>query len=231
MEFDKSKILTVVTADQAKIGMKGWFAENIEELRKKVDTHKTNELLNISYDESDAEPFRSCLGMFRYSLFYPAPEPTYAERQAEWIKENGLKVGDEVWITRPWEAGEDGADCAACYRSSGLVGAVVNVKEIREKYILIEESVFYTHRTCPYTALGIIKEPTYRPFNNDELNDLVGKVLIQKHTGNAMLIINVVDGEIGKMVSLGGRKKRNAQQLLEGWTFKDGNPCGVKEAN
>jgi glutathione synthase/RimK-type ligase-like ATP-grasp enzyme len=54
-------------------------------------------------------------------------------------------------------------------------------------------------------------------------------VVIQKHTGNAMLVIKVVDGETGKMVALGGSQKRNAQQLLEGWTFKDGHPCGVKE--
>jgi len=81
----------------------------------------------------------------------------------------------------------------------------------------------------PSTLFYPAPEPTYRPFNDDELNDLVGKVVIQKHTGNAMLVIKVVDGETGKMVSLGGSQKRNAQQLLEGWTFKDGHPCGVKE--
>jgi hypothetical protein len=29
MEFDKSKILTVVTADQAKVEQKGWFADTL----------------------------------------------------------------------------------------------------------------------------------------------------------------------------------------------------------
>ncbi len=88
---------------------------------------------------------------------------------------------------------------------------------------------FKTECIGPSTLFYPAPEPTYRPFNDDELNDLVGKVVIQKHTGNAMLIIKVVDGETGKMVSLGGSQKRNAQQLLEGWTFKDGNTCGVKE--
>ena len=36
MEFDKSKILTVVTADQARVGQKGWFASNVETLSRLV---------------------------------------------------------------------------------------------------------------------------------------------------------------------------------------------------
>ena len=27
----------------------------------------------------------------------------------------------------------------------------------------------------------------------------------------------------------GGSQKRNAQQLLDGWTHKNGEPCGVRE--
>lgn len=34
MEFDKNKILTVVTADQAKVGQKGWFADVLDILRE-----------------------------------------------------------------------------------------------------------------------------------------------------------------------------------------------------
>ena len=142
MKFDKSKILTCVTADQARVGQKGWFEDNVEYLKEQVKKESPSILLEIN--STFGEAFIKKGGM-SWLLFYPAPEQSY------------------------------------------------------------------------------------RRFTDDELNDFVGKVVIQKHTGNAMLIIKVVDGETGKMVSLGGSQKRNAQQLLEGWTFKDGHPCGVKE--
>jgi hypothetical protein len=140
MKFDKSKILTVVTADNLKCKQKGWVHNSICLLRIEMNTCEPYPV----FLSNDLElPFVSegKSGMF----FYPAPEPTY------------------------------------------------------------------------------------RPYNNDELNDLVGKVLIQNHTGNAMMAIKVVDGEVGKLVSLGGSQKRNAQQLLDGWTHKNGEPCGVRE--
>ena len=143
MEFDKSKILTCVTADQAKVGQKGWFSDTLELLEEQVKCSNPSELIRVLGEDYNLRFKKETYTL--WALFYPAPEPTY------------------------------------------------------------------------------------RPFNDDELNDLVGKDLIQKHTGNAMLVIKVVDGETGKMVSLGGSQKRNAQQLLEGWTFKDGHPCGVRE--
>ena len=143
MKFDKSKILTVVTADQAKVGMKGWFADTLGLLEENVNCSNPSELIGVP-DERYMYRFEKERGR-TWSLFYPAPEPSY------------------------------------------------------------------------------------RPFTDNELNDLVGNVVVQNHTGNAMLIIKVVDSETGKVVSLGGSQKRNAQQLLDGWTFKDGHPCGVKE--
>ena len=141
MEFDKNKILTVVTADQAKVGSMGHFSNYIPTLEGYVTRGcKPDKLMRVSLNT--IYPFYD--GHNYYSLFYPAPEPTY------------------------------------------------------------------------------------RPFHDDELNDIVGKVVVQNHTGNAMLIIKVVDSETGKVVSLGGSQKRNAQQLMEGWTFKGGHPCGVK---
>lgn len=226
MKFDKSKILTVVTADQAKVGSMGYFSNYIPALKKYVTGgySKPDKLIRVSLDT--IYPFFD--GRYNhYSLFYPVPEPTYAERQAEWIKENGLKVGDEVWITRPWKAGEDGADCEDCYRSSGMVEAVVNVKEIREKYILIEGGVFSTHHwACPYTALGIIKEPTYRPYNNDELNDIVGEILTNKQSGRRKLVTGKPTASQG--VNLDG-SYITAKDLLASFYRNTDKPCGVRE--
>lgn len=308
MEFDKSKILTVVTADQAKVGMRGWFANDIYSLKIYIERGDEPKGLQ-SVDFHNEYPFRESYpsdGSFacKYRYFYPVPEPTYAERQAQWVKENNVKKGTKVRFIKGFDDSEDGSECCEHKDAKGKEGIVVNITKtyiyvslgklgwtapfttlevikestyaerqaewVKEHNLQVGTKVRITRdfgrdeeagttghsgvagmtgkvwgmgphyidvvcnqdrivRTTPYYALEAIKGPTYRPFNNNELNDLVGRVVIQKHTGNAMLVIKVVDGETWKMVSLGGSQKRNAQQLLEGWTFKDGNPCGVKE--
>ena len=224
MKFDKSKILTCVTADQAKVGMRGWFASNVETLSRLVLGEQPKELLG--FDSNNAvHAFKTAFQ--NHALFYPAPEPTYAERQAQWVKENNVKAGTKVRVTRTFAEDEDGS---CCWKHDDLVGmtGVVGDYGIAHHSLGIDMSDG-SFIAIPYFALEVIKEPTYRPFHDDELNDLVGKVVVQNHTGNAMLIIRVVDSETGKVVSLGGSQKRNARQLLDGWTWKDGQPCGVKE--
>ena len=224
MKFDKSKILTVVTADQAKVGQKGWFASNVETLSRLVREEPPKELLGFNSNNA-VHVFKTCLQ--NHALFYPALEPTYAERQAEWVKQNGVKEGTEVRVTRTFTEDEDGS---CCWKHDDLVGMTGTVDEYgigsHNLGITMSNGNFIA---IPYFALEVIKEPTYRPFHDDELNDIVGKVLIQKNTGNAMMAIRAVDGEVGKLISLGGSQKRNAQQLLDGWTHKNGEPCGVRE--
>ena len=223
MKFDKSKTLTCVTADQAKVGMKGWFADTLEMLEEKVNYHNPSELTDV-LDERGRYRFEKEMSHNLWSLFYPAPEHSHAERQAEWVKEHDIQVGTKVRITRDfgkdWEAGTTG--------HSGVAGMTGKVWGMGPHYVDVVCNQDRIVRTTPYYVLEVIKEPTYRPFHDDELNDIVGKVVVQNYTGNAMLIIKVVDSETGKVVSLGGNPKRNAQQLLEGYTLH-GQPCGVKE--
>lgn len=72
-EFDKSKILTCVTADQAKAGMKGYFASCISDLKYHFDYKNKTHLLTGIRDESFNYRFikdnSSC-----YALFYPIDE-------------------------------------------------------------------------------------------------------------------------------------------------------------
>jgi len=100
MEFDKSKILTVVTADQAKIGMKGWFGNNMLELEDQVKNVPSSKLTTLCYGFMKA--FEKDKGLVHY-LFYPAPEPTYrpfknAEEfkpyRDEWFKHKESKCYD-----------------------------------------------------------------------------------------------------------------------------------------
>ena len=222
MKFDKNKTLTCVTADQARVGQKGWFASNVETLSRLVLEEQPKELLG--FDRNNAvHAFKTAFQ--NHALFYPAPEPTYYERQAQWVKENNVKAGTKVRVTRTFAEDEDGSHCLEHDDLVGETGVIRNITAFNLGIDMSDGSFI----AIPYFALEVIKEPTYRPFHDDELNDLVGKVVVQNHTGNAMLIIRVVDGETGKVVSLGGSQKRNARQLLDGWTFKDGHPCGVKE--
>ena len=75
MEFDKNKMLTVVTADQAKVGQKGWFADELGILRERVEKESPNVLERVDLSEDARYIFET--NKFRWSLFYPALEPTY----------------------------------------------------------------------------------------------------------------------------------------------------------
>jgi len=138
MEFDKNKILTCVTADQAKVGMKGWFADTLELLEEKVKCSNPNELIGV-LDEAWRCRFEKETNTL-WALFYPAPEPTY------------------------------------------------------------------------------------RPFTNDELNDLVGKVITTKTTGNNRVVSEKICTGIVKV----GDGEYTAENLLE-WYTLGGQPCGVRE--
>jgi hypothetical protein len=224
MEFDKSKILTVVTADQAKVGSMGYFSNYIPTLEGYVTGgyNKPDKLERIRLNT--VYPFFD--GHAHYSLFYPAPKPTYAERQAEWVKENNVKVGTRVHITREFSSEDLSHNCLWNGAMDDTVGREGTVTNIGGKSIgvNVEESSWW----YPYFVLEVIKEPAYRPYNDDELNSIVGDALIQKHTGNAMMAIKVCDGGEGKLISLGGSQKRTAQLLLDGWTHRNGVPCGVR---
>ena len=73
MEFDKSKILTVVTGNKELEGKFGWFGDTPNEIKENMSKKKPGKLL--SFDETCSSPFED--EYFLYNLFYPAPEPTY----------------------------------------------------------------------------------------------------------------------------------------------------------
>lgn len=74
MKFDKSKILTAVTADQAKVGQKGWVADNLTDLFRRVSECHPITIASIT---SESMEKRFIANANTNSLFYPAPEPTY----------------------------------------------------------------------------------------------------------------------------------------------------------
>lgn len=71
-EFDPDKILTCVTADKAKVGMRGYFADNISTLKQFFENNNVYELKRV-LDEDTLYRFESS-NYIAYALFYPIDE-------------------------------------------------------------------------------------------------------------------------------------------------------------
>lgn len=70
--FDKTKILTPVTADQAVIGSKGYFSDTLAGLESKFKKKQMNTLVHVRSADI-TYVFRNCDGI-EYILFYPVEE-------------------------------------------------------------------------------------------------------------------------------------------------------------
>lgn len=70
-EFDPDKILTCVTADKAKVGMKGYFGDDLVGLKSSFERNFVQELLNIQ-GERFSHRFHNVINV--YALFYPIDE-------------------------------------------------------------------------------------------------------------------------------------------------------------
>ena len=221
MEFDKSKILTVVTADQAKVGMKGWFASNVETLSRLVLEEQPKELLG--FDSNNAvHAFKTAFQ--NHALFYPAPEPTYAERQAQWVKENNVKAGTKVRVTRVFTEDEDGSHCFAHSDLVGMTGSVGEYDAL--PYNLAVDMSDGSVRVIPHFALEVIKEPTYRPFKNAEEFKPYRDEWFRVKNGGGFDSVRYYDNN-GVKDSTGNFI--TYQKLFEAGERENGEPCGVKE--
>ena len=221
MEFDKSKILTVVTADQARVGQKGWFASNVETLSRLVLEEQPKELLG--FDSNNAvHAFKTAFQ--NHALFYPAPEPTYAERQAQWVKENNVKAGTKVRVTRVFTEDEDGSHCFAHSDLVGMTGSVGEYDAL--PYNLAVDMSDGSVRVIPYFALEVIKEPTYRPFKNAEEFKPYRDEWFRVKNGGGFDSVRYYDNN-GVKDSTGNFI--TYQKLFEAGERENGEPCGVKE--
>ena len=74
MKFDKTRVYSICNADEVKVGSKGFFADNISDLKKKVNEgHELLTLVKI-YGEKSATRF-SISPVSSYILFYLVEEP------------------------------------------------------------------------------------------------------------------------------------------------------------
>jgi len=89
---------------------------------------------------------------------------SYAERQAEWIERNDIKVGSRVRVTRAATTGEDGWGNVECPPIKEKVGSTCTVASFGGcGGIQLQKSVYF-----PYFVLEPVTEPEYRkPTIND----------------------------------------------------------------
>lgn len=217
IEFDKSKVLTAVTADQAKVGDVGWFADNLEDLRNHVASGKPAPIKGIM-DES--ESYRFLKYNSKWTLFYPAP---YSYRQERWVQENDLKAGDKVKVIKKWKLDECGYGYS-CHNSNSI-GDVATVEGVYEESIRVRFEG--DSRDYPYFAIEKVKEEPkgeYRPFANaEEFAPYRDRWFIDKHDSDIVRVELYCNSGITEV-----RGYCSYDELLNSYTFDDGTPAGVK---
>ena len=177
-----------------------------------------NSYINVDLDSEDFY-----LLTVPYYAMEVIKEPTYKERQAEWVAKNNVKEGTKVRFTKNFTNGEDGSWCCEHKRAKGMEGVVEYTKD---DCLTVLVPYFGGLWNVPFTALEVIKEPTYRPYNNDELNDLVGEVLTNKKSGRRKLVTGKPTEGLG--VNLDG-SYINANNLLSSFYRNTTEPCGIKK--
>jgi hypothetical protein len=117
MEIDRTKILTAVTADQAKVGQKGWFADSISGIRATASRCEPKKLIQINTEDSLHRFMEDA--NYSWSLFYPAPEPTcrpfanaeeFAPHRDRWVVEKRGSIRHRVTaygVIHIWLSGQD----------------------------------------------------------------------------------------------------------------------------
>lgn len=158
MKFDKSRILTCVTADQANVGDWGWFANDYEGLLEAIAVGRDKLMVLDSVHGRDTCYRFDCSGV-AFALFYPAP---YDIQQSKWVEINNLKVGDKVKIIKEWTKGEKGFGFSKDHFM--LVGYTFEVAEIWKTFIKVKVEITsneYTYVEVPYFAIEKVEGPTY----------------------------------------------------------------------
>lgn len=126
----------------------------------------------------------------------PAPVVSYAERQAQWVKENNVRVGTKVRVTRGFVRNEDGSTIGdgtdgEFGLKKDLIGQTVTVTEIHATRITVEGGWY-----VPYGALEKVQEPWFKlgdkvriTIKSSEAYNKIGTVTnVSMHKGDAQTV-------------------------------------------
>lgn len=157
-------ILTGKVKKEDIIGKWGWFLEYIPQDMRLDEIQR----LGISgcledLDLDSSTPFGN--GKQPFTYFLPGKEDPYEKRQAEWVKENGIKLGDKVKILRKFDDFESG--CAIEMDEDGemdpLVGTVGKVSAIEDDSIEVDSK-----GDCWYWPYFVLEKVENEPEAEDE---------------------------------------------------------------
>lgn len=238
MKFDKSRVYTVINAEELKAGDKVIVADTIEILKERVEKeHKICELLGVA---SEKNPYRFAIDDVLYALAYlveRAENCTNCEYQSrsECLKEkkDNILYCCEFYKSRTLKG------CDNCIhadiKDSGTMLCRMGFLDCTPPHNFICSD--YEPKTEPKA------EPHYRPFKDtDELIKVwCNKCPAHNHRdrGLTMPLIWVKNKGDGSKVLITGFNQDdneimiydciNLTDLFEHFTFLDGSPCGVEE--
>lgn len=76
MEFDESKVYTLINADKVKIGSKGYYADDLKTLKERVNSHSRRWRGEVDEIYDIDSPYRFAIkNNTKFALFYPVEEP------------------------------------------------------------------------------------------------------------------------------------------------------------
>lgn len=213
---------------RVEIGAKYWVGKTPTEVLLNARAEAVTIILSY-VDETLFAPFvASALDGEGFSCLIRKKEPTYEERQAEWIKMNGIKVGDKVKILKEFSSKD--LICEFFPDIKDLVGTIGEIKEITDAGIQVYTENKSNWWYWPYDCLEKVEEPEkkYVPFDlNNEKDRAKLRGAWVRIKGSRRLEQQIVALAINtQLVFLPDVVSVETKELLEGYEFIDGTPCG-----
>lgn len=227
-EYGYKDIIVDPRDPRVEVGAEYYFGDNVGQLIHGARTGwKTGVLRDVCKVTDEYSPFYN--GRSGFSCIIRKKEPSYAERQAKWIAENGIKKGDKVRIIRKANSNEDGWGSRWNPDMDEAVGKIGTVSHISDNFreCGIEVDVSDVGEFLyPYFILEKV-EQKYIPFDlslEEDRAKLRGAwVKANKDLDKEQNVCGVCSEYVYLSCQTQGY---TAEGFLEGFTFLDGTPCG-----
>ena len=216
---------------RVEIGKEYYFGNNPSCLLRSISQLSASEgtlVMKDSVIEAQASPFMSSENEW-FVCIIRKKEMTYTERQAEWVKTNDIRVDDKVKILKEFSSKD--LICEFSSDMKDLVGTIGEIKEITDVGIQVYTENKSDFWLWPYYCLEKVDEPEkkYVPFdlNNEEDRAKLRGAWV-RIKGSRRLEQQIVALAINtQLVFLPDVVSVETKELLEGYEFLDGTPCGI----
>lgn len=238
-------VIFIPTSEAAKnaVGKACYFGDSPADCLKNANKGMYMGVLESVNPES-IFPFRR-KNSSSYGCIVLKREPSYIELAIKWIKDNDLKVGDYVKVTRKAESNEKGWNNIWKVCMDNYIGKTVCVDDIDKTDGTIYLSFGNSFYDFPYFILEKA-EPNYVPFSNmEEFADAYELnaqgydpgTFIDNLRCNGMWIRCKKDHGVYQVISMldnsvmiaGFKDKKTWKELFDEFEFLSNKPCGKEE--